>query len=67
MALLVFGPAEVWWMGQIALQTELPRRASPGGATGIMLALAVLGAIVPAAPQESDAIPETLHSAMRVP
>lgn len=44
-------------MGQITLQTELPRRASPGGAVVIILALAVLGAIELAAPQESHAIP----------
>ena len=57
MALLVFGPAEVWWMGQIALQTELLRRSSPSGATVIILVLVVLGAIELAAPQESHAIP----------
>ena len=44
-------------MGQITLQTELPRLASPGGAAVIILALAVLGAIELAAPQESHAIP----------
>ena len=44
-------------MGQVALHTELPRRSSPGGATVIILALVVLGAIMLAAPQESDAIP----------
>ena len=44
-------------MGQIALQTELLRRSSPGGATVIILALVVLGVIELAAPQESHAIP----------
>jgi hypothetical protein len=44
-------------MGQIALQPELPRRTSPGGATVIILALVVLGTIVLAVPQESQAIP----------
>ena len=44
-------------MGQIVLQTELPRRASPRGATVIILALVVLEAIMLAAPQESQAIP----------
>jgi hypothetical protein len=44
-------------MGQITLQTELPRRSTPGGATVIILALVVLWAIELAAPQESHAIP----------
>jgi hypothetical protein len=44
-------------MGQIALQTELPRRSSPGGAIVIILALVVLEAIMVVAPQESHAIP----------
>ncbi len=44
-------------MAQIALQTELPRRASPGGATVLILALVVLGTLVLAVPQESHAIP----------
>jgi hypothetical protein len=57
MALLVFGPAEVWWMGQIALQTELLRRSKLGGATVIILSLIVLEAIILAVPQESHAIP----------
>jgi hypothetical protein len=44
-------------MGQIAPQTELPRRSSPGGAIVIILALVVLEAIMLVAPQESHAIP----------
>lgn len=57
LVLLVFGASRVWWMGQIALQTERPRRASPGGATVIILALVVLGTFLLAVPQESHAIP----------
>jgi hypothetical protein len=44
-------------MGQLLHHTELPRRSSPGGATVIILALAILGAIMLAAPLESHAIP----------
>lgn len=44
-------------MGRIALQTELPPRSSHGGATVIILALVVLGAIALAASEKSHALP----------
>ena len=58
MVLLVFGSTGYGEMnGTITHHTELPRRSSPGGVTVIILALAILGAIMLAAPLESHAIP----------